>query len=294
MVRSTSLVRSLIIGALCVVLAAATGCSALRLGYSQAPDLAYWWLDGYADFNGAQTPKVRDALDQWFAWHRRTQLPDYANLLARAKAEMAVDTSAARVCEWQGELIKRAHVAWDRAAPAVAEVVLTVTPQQIQHLEKRQAKSNADFRDDYLQADPRKRADEAVKRTVDRLETLYGKLNEGQRTYLAEALARSPFDADAWYGERLRRQQAMVAMLQQANGDGTSREQAMAALNLQVEQFEHSPRDAYRRYSERLNEFNCSLAASLHNSTTPAQRKHAAQKLAGWEGDARALVAAAK
>jgi hypothetical protein len=33
------------------------------------------------------------------------------------------------------------------------------------------------------------------------------------------------------------------------------------------------------------------LAAALHNAATPAQRRHLAEKLQGWEGDMRALAA---
>ena len=51
--------RSVIIAALLVSLG---GCSALRIGYGTAPDLVYWWVDRYVDFNGAQTPKVREAI----------------------------------------------------------------------------------------------------------------------------------------------------------------------------------------------------------------------------------------
>jgi hypothetical protein len=40
-------------------------------------------------------------------------------------------------------------------------------------------------------------------------------------------------------------------------------------------------------------EFNCGFAATLHNGTSAAQRRSAAKTLAGWEGDLRALVAAA-
>ena len=269
------------------------GCSALRIGYSQAPDLAYWWLDGYVDFNDAQTPRVRDALAQWFAWHRRTQLPDYAAQLARAQVELGADTTPARACEWQGEVIKRAHAAWERALPATAELVLSITPQQIQRIERRYAKANDEFRDDFLQVDMRKRAEITLKRTVDRAETLYGRLSDSQRTRLSEALLRSPFDPDAWYAERVQRQQSVVQMLRRFNGDGAAREPLLAALRGQAEQMERSPREAYRRYAERLNEFNCTFAADLHNTTTPAQRRSAVGKLAGWEGDLRALVASA-
>ena len=70
-------------------------------------------------------------------------------------------------------------------------------------------------------------------------------------------------------------------------------QEAQVALRAYVEHLEHSPREAYRRYAERLREFNCTTAAEFHNATTAAQRQAAAHKLAGWEADARALAAAA-
>ena len=269
-----------------------SGCSALRIGYSTAPDLAYWWLDRYVDFSGAQTPRVRDALAQWFAWHRRTQLPDYAALLVRAQTEVLADTTGARVCEWQAELVRRASTAFDGAAPAMADIVLSITPEQIAHIERRYAKVNDDFRDDYLQADPAKRAAANLKRTVERAEMLYGTLDDNQRARMAAALARSPFDADAWLAERRLRQQDALQVLNKLIKDKATREQAQAALRAYADRIERSPHEAYKRYTDRLMEFNCAFAATLHNGTSAAQRRHALTTLAGWEGDLRALAAA--
>jgi hypothetical protein len=270
-----------------------SGCSALRIGYSQAPDLVYWWLDGYIDFNSAQTPRVRAALTQWFAWHRRTQLPDYAALLVRTQSEVLADTSAARVCEWQVDLVKRANTAFDHAVPAAADILLTITPQQITHLERRYAKNNEEFRDDYLQPDLRKRAELTLKRTVERAEMLYGRLDDAQRARMAQALTRSPFDPEAWFAERRQRQQEALQLLRTIVASGATREQVLAGLRTYADHLQRSPQDAYRRYSERLMEFNCGFAATLHNGTSAAQRRAAAKTLAGWEGDLRALVAAA-
>jgi len=285
--------RALIIAALCGVLGLTSGCSALRIAYGTAPDLVYWWLDRYIDFDTAQTPRVREAIEQWFAWNRRTQLPDYAALLARAQVEVLADTTPARVCEWQAEGVKRAQIAFDRIAPAAADMMLTITPEQIKYLERRYEKSNAEFRDDFLQPDPRKRADEALKRTVDRAETLYGGLDDAQRERIADGLKRSPFDPELWLVERRLRQQDALQILRRLDADGANREQALAALRGYVDRLERSPRDNYRRYSERLSEFNCVFAASLHNVTTAAQRRTAAKRLAGWESDLRAITAAA-
>ena len=284
--------RSLIIVALCGLLGLGSGCSALRIGYGTAPDLVYWWLDGYVDFDSSQSPRAREAIRQWFAWHRTTQLPDYAAQLSRAQAEVLADTSAARVCEWQAEVVKRAQVAFERIAPAAADLMLTVTPTQVRHLEQRYAKYNAEFRDDFLQPDPRKRAEKTLERAVDRAEMLYGRLGDTQRSRIAELLARSPFDAEAWLAERRARQQEMVQILRRPSAEGLTREQALAALRAYVKRLRQSPREGYRRYGERLAEFNCSFAASLHNATHTAQRRVAAQRLAGWEGDLRAIAAA--
>ena len=284
--------RRWIITVLCGVLSLTAGCSALRIGYGTAPDLVYWWLDRYVDFNDTQTPRVREAVAQWFTWHRRTQLPDYAALLTRAQAEVLADTTAGRVCAWQTELIQRADTAFDRAAPAMAEIVLTITPEQVSNIERRYAKTNEEFRDDFLQPDPAKRAAANLKRTVDRAETLYGTLDAGQRARMGAALARSPFDAELWLTERRSRQQDALQTLNRLIKEKTPRDQAQAALRAYVDRIERSPHETYRRYSDRLMEFNCAFAATLHNGTSAEQRRTAAQNLAGWVGDLRAIAAA--
>lgn len=291
-VRSLWCRGSIIAAGLLLALSTLGGCSALRVGYSTAPDLVYWWLDSYVDFDSSQTPRVRDAISQWFAWHRKTQLPDYAELLARAEREVLADTTAARTCEWQRDVVKRAHAAYDQIEPAAADLLLTITPQQIAHLEKKYTKYNDEFREEYLQRDGRERAKANLKRTLERAEMLYGRLDDNQRARIAEQLARSPFDAEVWLAERQQRQQDALRLLRAIGADGAAtHEQAVAALRGYIDRMERSPREPYRRYSERLAEFNCAFAASLHNGTTPAQRRTAQKKLASWEADLRAIVA---
>jgi hypothetical protein len=287
--------RCWIIGALCAALVVAGGCSAVRLGYNQAPELLYWWLDGYADFDEAQTRRVRDALARWFAWHRRTQLPDYAALLARAQADALVDTTPDKACAWWGELRLRADKAFAAAVPFAAELVPTLSAEQIQHVERRFAKSNDEFRAEYLKEDPAQRRKDAVKRAVERAETLYGKLDDAQRERVAAAVAASPFDPEVWLAERQRRQQDALQVLRAVvsmNGNG-ERERIETALRGWADRIEASPRPAYRRYADQLTRYNCQFTAELHNGMSPAQRLAAAAKLKGWETDLRALAAAA-
>ncbi len=287
------LFRRWIIGLLCLALAGLGGCSAVRFGYNQAPELAYWWLDGYADFDEAQRSRVREALAQWFDWHRRTQLPDYAALLARARVEVLADTTPERACGWWKVLRTRMDTAFEHALPLAADIVVTLSPQQLQHIEHRNAKANDEFRDEYLGGDAQERQAKSLKRAVERAENIYGRLDEAQRESVARLVAESPFDPNLWLSERRRRQQDALETLRGLGGDVTARARAPAAMGAWRDRLERSPRAVYRRYEEQLTQFNCEFIAALHNATSAAQRQAAAAKLKGWEVDLRALATTA-
>jgi hypothetical protein len=291
--RNSLFSRFRIIGAVLLVLSLLSACSALRLGYSQAPELAYWWLDGYADFNKSQAPKVRDALTDWFKWNRSTQLPDYAGLLAKAEVQLVNNATPAQACQWFDDVASRFDVALERALPSLADIVLTATPEQLQHLEKRFAKGNKELLADFAQPDPADRLKAAVKRSVERAESLYGKLDDAQRERVTAAVSSSPFDVELWVAERKARQQDLLQTVRRLLAEKANSEQVQAAVRVLVERSRRSPRDTYSAYQQRLTQYNCAVAAQTHNFTTPAQRKFAAQKLKGWEADLRSLTASA-
>jgi hypothetical protein len=270
----------------------------LRIAYSQAPTLAYWWIDGYVDLNDAQSAKLRDAIDRWFEWHRRSELPRYAALLARAQREVMEPTlSAAQLCTWRDEAQRRLDAALDEATPAFAALMLTLTPEQIRHMQTKMAKSSQELKRDFAQADKAERAGGAFKRTLERYETFYGKLDEAQRKKLGELMAVSPFDAERWLAERERRNADLIALLTTVAASGRdadatrAQSQAQAAVRVLAERALRSPRPDYRAYQERLTQANCALASAMHNATTPAQRQYARNKLKGWEDDVRLVVA---
>ena len=276
---------------LCIVLTLQTGCSAVRLGYGQAPDLAYWWLDSYADFDDVQTPRLRDSLAAFFAWHRQTQLPDYAALLERWRADVAANTTPERSCALWSEVRKRFDTALDHALPAAAELALSLAPAQWRHMERHYAEGNAKYRSEFLQTDAAQRQREAVKRAVERAETGYGRLDETQVELVKQWVQRSPYDADAALAERERRQQDLLQTLRQLRDDRAGPTQAQQALRAYADRVARSPREAYRAYTEQLQQYNCAFAAAVHNASSAEQRQAAALKLKGWETDFRVLNA---
>lgn len=280
--------RTWIIGLLLPLI---TACSMLRVAYSQAQDLAYWWLDGYVDFSPEQTPKVRVALGELLAWHRSTQLSDYIALLSSLRDQAGAAITADQACAQADALRQRLDTAFERALPVLADLTRTLSPKQLQHLSARYAKGNAEFRDDYLKGDAAARLQASVKRALERSESYYGRFDAAQRDLLAQGVAASPFDPEAWLAERQALQQEVLATLRRLIDQGADAASVQAAWRALAARQMQSPRPDYRAYQQRLLTHNCALFARLHNATTAQQRQRAADRLKGWEDDLRALAA---
>src|SRR5215469_338870 len=74
-------------------------CSAIKLAYNNLPEVSYWWLDSYVDFDSTQTPRVRDELTQVLEWHRQNELPKVIDLLRQTRTLAADDVTPAQACE---------------------------------------------------------------------------------------------------------------------------------------------------------------------------------------------------
>jgi hypothetical protein len=267
-----------------------TGCSALRLSYGQGPLLAYWWLDNTLDFNDEQAPRVRGALADWFAWHRATQLPDYAQALGETAAMAPGSITPAQVCSQTEAWQRRAERAVDQALPAAAEQVRSMSAAQIQHLERRQADKLQEAAAETLQPDLAERRKAALARNIDRAETLYGRLDDAQRQLLAAGLAASPFDPERALAERRARTADLLRNIRQWQAEQADSATVQAGLRRLAGEVLRSPRPDYLALSRRVLQANCSLVAQLHNSTSAAQRQRLVAKLQGWQDDLRSLA----
>jgi hypothetical protein len=288
---SESLRRWRIIG-VALLLLALCGCAALRLIYRQADELLYWWADGYVDFTDAQAPRVRAALDAFLDWHRHTQLPQYAARLAQLQPQALADTTPAAVCELKDELRRGFDTAYEQGLPALAALAVTLEPDQFKAMQKRFDKLNRDFRHDFVKPDAAGRQQALLKRTVERAEKLYGRLDRAQRERIAQIEAGSPFDGEHALRLRQSRQQDVIQTLRGLHGAAPA--QAQAALHALARRVEEPTDPTDHRYQAALNEFNCGLAAQIHNLTTAEQRRAARERLQGWEQDFRALAAQGK
>jgi len=275
----------------CLLLVALAGCSSLRLGYQQGPTLARWWLDRQFDFDAEQKPRVHVAVDEFFSWHRRAELPPIADLLARVRGAVDGRLDGARICGWETEAKQHANAAFEHALPALADLALTLAPSQIDRFERRLAEAARDRRSEWLPPSPETRRRRATERAEDRAEELYGRLNADQRRWLGDAVAALPSGPERVLDDREAQNAALIATLRRIQARRPDASQVAVALREQWQAAAESPDPVTRARRHAATEAQCALTAELHDRATPAQRRTAAQRLAGWEADARELAA---
>lgn len=252
------IIRWLQIAGGALMLGAFVGCSAVRLAYNQAPELAYWMLDDYADLNGAQSLQTKADLAQLQTWHRRTQLPAYAQTLQKLQQLLPNDITAQQVCSVAGEARARLKTALDQAEPAASALAATLQPAQLAVMARKFDKNNRQWRSDYLDATPQKVQAKRLEQATDRAEMVYGALNDAQQEVLQRAVEASSFDATAAYAERLQRQQDTLQTLRSLNAvnlpsaPGPRATAARPAVQGLIERLQRSPNPAYRGYQDAL------------------------------------------
>nr|WP_315478876.1 DUF6279 family lipoprotein [uncultured Rhodoferax sp.] len=267
-----------------------SGCSAVRLAYNNAPDFGYWWLDGYFDFDGPQSLRLREDLKALQAWHRKDELPQLAETLKNLHTAAPQDVTPAQVCQLSHFLEERVQTTLDRAAPTAIALGPTLSTAQLDHLARALDKRNREWREEWLDGTPAERTERRMKKLVERAEGFYGRLNEAQLKLLQSQLDDSAFDASLQYREVLRRQQDTLQTLRALRNSSPSDIHVQAEVRALVARSLQSPDPAFRQYTERVREQACQAIATFHNRTSGPQRQRLQDTLKGYEGDARALM----
>jgi hypothetical protein len=280
-----SLSRRSIMIALCLLVLTIGGCSVLKLSYNKAPELVYWWLDGYLDFKDGQVPEIQHELAKLHDWHYRHELPHYVRLLGKMKSMAPGDIEAQQVCEMVDEVRERGRALNIQAARITVHIAPILTGEQLDHLQKKFDKRNTEWREDWMEGSVEDRIDHRLKQALKRAENLYGSLSDQQVDRLRQHLVRSSFNARTSYGEMQRRQQEALQILRKIVRQELSESEAETEISQLYSHLIDSPDKTYRQYLHQLTQDSCHITAELHNHTSPQQRQKAVARLQQYIDD---------
>jgi hypothetical protein len=277
---------SRIIGAAMVVFL--SGCSAIQTGYQLAPNLLYFWLDGYLDLDESQTPIVRASLQQLEDWHRREELPAYAKLVRDLQQLAPQNITPAQMCTVVSQVREGMQRIGAQVAPGFARLAPTLTETQFTHLQRQWDKHNATWREEWLEGTPDALLSRRMERMQGYLEDFYGRLSDAQMKLLRQRMSDSGYEPQQAWAERQRRQRDMLQVLRAQRS--TPPGQRLSEMQALVRRTLTPPDPLPRAHMELGLQQTCITLAALHNSASPAQRKQLAERLRKYETDFMTLA----
>ena len=265
-------------------------CGALKLAYEDGETFTLLWVGRYLALDDDQTALARQRLAAWFAWHRKTQLPDYARFAAELSHRVDGPVTPLDMEQIELQMRLRWHRMVDQALPDLADIALTLKAEQLPRLEKKFAANDQVYRDDFVEISSTRRKKDLYNKELDRIEYWYGSLDSEQKALLRKTTDALPIDPTLWLAEREAREAELVAVLREIVQQRPSREVAIQMLRTYTLRLETSPDAVRRAYIETLNRANRDMYLTIANMTNATQRAHAAQKLADWIDDFNRLA----
>ena len=264
---------------LALIIACVAGCSGVKIAYNQGDLIAAWMADDYFEMTAEQKDAFREHFQRFHAWHRATQLNEYAALLATARERLNAGVKEADVV-WAIDSIKSQYRAMVvRGYADAARLLSTLSDQQLNAARREFDKRNRKNAREWgvgASADEQRRL--RAKRTLERIEHWTGSLSAAQEARIA-ALGRDlPPIADLRQQDRIRRQQEFLALLDKRKNP----EVFVPALRDWLTDWDRTRTAEYEAALSRFVDASAKMYVEAFALLTPEQRAHVTDRLSRY------------
>lgn len=270
----------------------AAGCSTIRFTYNHGDTLLYWWLNAYVDLDNDQSDWVKKDIDKLFQWHRSTQLRDYAGLLSKMQRQMGDgNVTQDELLSDYRDIKARTELLAFKALPELADLAMSIKPDQIGQMEQKFAKNNDKFRREFMSGSVEDQHKARFKKAMDQFSLWFGGFSREQETQLRRASDARPLDNEIWLQERILRQKKIVALLRRVHDQKLNKEQTMSAVHDTLRDF-FDRMDAPERkaFFDAYVDNTSKFILTAIKLTTPEQKAHAQKRMQGWINDFNTLA----
>jgi hypothetical protein len=268
------------------------GCTALKLTYNNGNTLVYWWLNAYIDFDSDDKPFVNDEINDFFAWHRDSQLPEYARMLSPIADKLAspAGVTPADVNAWYASARLMAHQIAEQELPSFADLALKLRPEQIDNMAQKFSKNDQKFRKDQLSGGENDQRDFRYKKVLKNTEDWFGAMSPAQSAAIRRLSDARPLENQILLAERQAKQHALLDTLRRIQRERPSQEAVVGMLRpLLNNAIENTPTPQNAAFVKNSQDSTIAMTASIVGLATPAQRANAAEKVRRLAADFKTL-----
>jgi hypothetical protein len=264
------------------------GCGTfMRVAYNHSDTAVSIYANDYFDLNDRQAELLRARFAHFQSWHRREELPRYAQLFSTASERIRQGLQPADVQWAMDEVRQRYRVLATEGVADALPVLTTISDENIVALQKKFEDKNEDFRDKFLHGSTEKRDKARIKQLSKRFEDWLGDLNPTQQKLIGDFVRAHAHSTERRFAERQRRQRELVALLRQYR----SASELGAQLGAYFRDWERNRPAQVAQASQQWDSDFVALVIALDHSLSAAQREHVAQAFKRYAEDFRALAA---
>jgi hypothetical protein len=253
-----------------LLLVSLSGCNMLSVGYGHIDTYAAWQADEYFNLDAQQKQEFRARFDRLHQWHRTEQLRDYATFLGSSSARIQKGLTPEDVSWITQGVEDRYRAMVKRGAGDAAALLITITPAQLESLQRRWEKDNARYaREHRINGTVEEQRQARAERELKRAREWVGELNPEQEKKVAALAAELPLAPKLRYEDRLRRQREFMQLMGSRGGDARQFEDRLRHWLLNWEEG-RSPE--YQRHFAEWRRKQAEYYVALERALTPQQR----------------------
>ncbi|MSQ52558.1 MAG: hypothetical protein EXR28_11780 [Betaproteobacteria bacterium] len=261
-------------------------CSTLRFSYNNADGLLRYMAWDYFDVDSDQAESLQQRFARLRDWHRSSELPAYLALLQTAGEKASKGLTGADV-DWAIAAIRSHYrLLLARAAQDAAPVLVSLKPAQIGALEKKLAKEDSRYVEEWLAGEEKTRQRKRIDRMVERFEEWTGDLNAAQRSRIEKFVNAHSREYEMRLEERRRWQREAVALLRRHK----SAPELALPLGRLYSHPESGRSEEYMGAMRRWDADFSALVADLHATLGAEQRARVLKRMERYAEDFRALA----
>lgn len=262
-----------------------SGC-AVKLAYNFMGFIVNWHIGKYVSLNSGQQQFVDRELSEFHDWHRKTQLPLYANYVSGLTHRIQKDTLTAAWVHKETDTVQDLlDLSVNKIKPEIVGLMSTFTEDQVTEVMKNLAETREKYRKKYIDISDKKRYNKRRDEIYDRLGPFFGSFSAEQKQWI-EAWSRQlePYEALTSQQQSLWADAVKAALDQRKNP---------AELSKQLDQIMFYRTDDWDPELEKILDKNQQLTyeliAKLLDSQSEKQRAKLLHKLTSYREDFLAL-----
>ena len=256
---------------------------AYRFVYSNIDYLLAKQVDRYFDIDGTQERLLRSELKKVAVWHKKSELPKYADHLRSAKDLVMQNASRQELSEIVTDTMKLRDRLYYKLEPALLSLSLTLSEKQVEHFAKVLDKENKEEYEEKFSMNPEEQIKKRIEKSIERMESWFDDLNPKQKKMFEAFIYAHPRSGSSWFEEKKRNQQNFIKSLK-GKRSRKKIQKSMRAL------FRVGSQSRQTRMSQKWMKDSISLFHGLTRELTEKQKRHFDREITDIENKINSII----